>query len=94
MEEEPRTRDPTDGPCRILSENYRILLDPIGIRRKLSESLVSDSNRKLSVVGSYQNVRVPIVLMVIPTLSDDQQLPIGIRYQRFCRNVRDPIGSH
>ena len=29
--------------------------------------------------------------MVIPTLSDDQQLPIGIRYQGFCRNVRDPI---
>ena len=64
--------------------------DPTGIRRRLSESLVSYSDRKLSDVGKCRNLRIPIGYWTIPILSDIQQLPVGIRYQGFRRI---PIGS-
>ena len=57
--------------------------NPIGIRRKLSESLVSD-------VGKCRNLTIPTGYRTTPTLSDIQQLPVGIRYQGF-RRIR--IGS-
>ena len=48
----PRTSNSTVGFHQILSEK---LSDPIGIRRKLSESLASDSDRKLLDLGKCQN---------------------------------------
>ena len=65
----------------ILSENDRLLLNPMGIRRKLSESLVLDSDRKSSDIGKYQNDRVSYRNTEISTLSDVRRLPIEIQYQ-------------
>ena len=50
----PRMRDPTDGPCRILSEHYRILLDPIGIRRNLWYRIPIGSCRSLETIGMFE----------------------------------------
>ena len=85
-----RQLDPVGSYRKI----YRTISDTIGIRWKLSESLVSDSDRKLSDVGKCRNTRIPTGITVIPTLSVIRQLPVGIRYQRFCRNSWDPIGSY
>jgi hypothetical protein len=42
-------------PVGSYRENIGILSDPMGIRRKLSESLAPDSDRKLSDVGKCRN---------------------------------------
>ena len=69
-----------------------------------TESLVSDSDRKLSDDGKCRNNRDSCRNSGIPTLSDIRQLPIGIRYQGFRQLPTDsyriryspidfPIGS-
>ena len=73
----PRTSNPTVESHR---KNYRILLDPIGIHRKLSESLVSNSDLKSLDVGKCWNGPVFCRNPEIPAFSDIRQLPVGIRY--------------
>jgi len=75
-----------------LSDPIGKLSDSAGTHRKLTESLVSDSNSFLSVVVKCRN-------SVVPTLSDIRQLPIGIWCQGFrqlptgsCRNYWDSMG--
>ena len=67
-----------------------ILSDPVGVCRKLSESLVLDSDRKSSDVGKYRNGRESCRNQEVPTLSDVRRLSIGIQYQGFRQT---PIGS-
>ena len=56
---------------------------PVGSDESSLESLVLDSDRKLSYVGKCRNFCIPTGIAVILTLSDIRQLPIGIQYQRF-----------
>ena len=62
-QQQPRTSNPTVGSYR---KNYRILSDPIGIRRKLAEFLVSDSDRTLLDVGM---VWYPVGILAFPHFS-------------------------
>ena len=86
-----RTSNPTDESHR---KNCRISSDLAAIHPKLLNSLGQDSDGKLSDVRKCRTITAFSRNPDIPTLSDIRRLPIGILFQRFCRNSLSPIGSY
>ena len=97
-----KTRGPHTSVClysllgslwQYLSTQANLTLsDPMGIHQRLSESLVSDSDPKLSDVRKYRNFGIPIGYLTIPTTSGENLIPrISTISDKF---PSDPIKSN